>query len=64
MAMEVRKMPFKLCFKEFNSIKLALVAFAGVLALLVGFYAVYAKMRATAGLQGAVGFLFIEAMVH
>lgn len=42
-------------------VPLALVAFAGVLALLVGFYAVYAKMRATAGLQGAVGFLFIEA---
>lgn len=45
-------------------VPLALVAFAGVLALLVGFYAVYAKMRATAGLQGAVGFLFIEAMVY
>ncbi|CAD6876267.1 hypothetical protein [Methylomonas fluvii] len=42
-------------------VPLALVAFAGVLALLVGFYAVYAKMRNTAGVQGAVGFLFVEA---
>ncbi|OAI11544.1 hypothetical protein A1507_20455 [Methylomonas koyamae] len=42
-------------------VPLALVAFAGVLALLVGFYAVYAKMRSTAGVQGAVGFLFVEA---
>ncbi|MBD9356395.1 hypothetical protein [Methylomonas albis] len=42
-------------------VPLALVAFAGVLALLVGFYAVYAKMRDTAGVQGAVGFLFVEA---
>lgn len=42
-------------------VPLAAVAFAGVLSLLVGFYAIYAKMRATAGLQGAVGFLFIEA---
>lgn len=42
-------------------VPLALIAFAGVLALLVGFYAVYAKMRATAGVQGAVGFLFVEA---
>ncbi|MDX8126682.1 hypothetical protein QLH52_05275 [Methylomonas sp. OY6] len=40
---------------------MALVAFAGVLALLVAFYAVYAKMRDTAGVQGAVGFLFVEA---
>ncbi len=42
-------------------VPLALVAFAGVLALLVGFYAVYAKMLGTAGVQGAVGFLFVEA---
>ncbi|NOV29481.1 hypothetical protein [Methylomonas sp. ZR1] len=42
-------------------VPLALVAFVGVLALLVGFYAVYAKMRDTAGVQGAVGFLFVEA---
>ncbi|MBD9356217.1 hypothetical protein [Methylomonas albis] len=42
-------------------VPLALVAFAGVLALQVGFYAVYAKMRDTAGVQGAVGFLFVEA---
>lgn len=42
-------------------VPLALVAFAGVLALLVGFYAVYARMRDTAGMQGAVGFLFVEA---
>jgi len=44
---------------------LAAVAFVGVLALLVGFYAVYAKMRATAGLQDTVGFLFVEvAYLH
>lgn len=42
-------------------VPLALIAFVGVLALLVGFYAVYAKMRDTAGMQGAVGFLFLEA---
>ncbi|WP_415878160.1 hypothetical protein [Methylomonas sp. TEB] len=42
-------------------VPLALVAFTGVLALLVGFYAVYARMRDTAGVQGAVGFSFVEA---
>lgn len=42
-------------------VSLAVVAFVGVLALLVGFYAVYAKMRATGGLQGSVGFVFVEA---
>ncbi len=37
-------------------VPLAGVAFAGVLALLVGFYAVYAKMRATAGWAGGCRF--------
>lgn len=41
-------------------VPLAAVAFVGVLSLLVGFYAVYAKMRSTAGVQGAVGFLLVE----
>lgn len=44
-----------------NWIRLALMAGAGVLLMLVGFYAVYTRMRAKAGLIGAIGFLFIEA---
>ncbi|MGZ0079744.1 hypothetical protein [Methylomonas sp. YC3] len=40
-------------------VPLALIAFVGLLALLVAFYAVYARMRDTAGVQGAVGFLFV-----
>jgi hypothetical protein len=42
-------------------IPLAIIAFAGVLSLLAGFYAVYAKIRSSAGVQGAIGFLFVEA---
>jgi hypothetical protein len=41
--------------------RLAAVAFAGVLLMLVGFYAVYSRIREEAGLVGAIGFLFIEA---
>lgn len=44
-----------------NWIRLALMAGAGVLLMLVGFYAVYSRMRAKAGLAGAIGFLFVEA---
>jgi hypothetical protein len=43
-----------------NWVRLALVAFAGILLMLVGFYAVYSRMRPKAGMLGAVGFLFIE----
>lgn len=42
-------------------VELAWTAFAGVLLMLVGFYAVYTKIREEAGLVGALGFLFIEA---
>ncbi len=42
-------------------VRLAAAAFAGVLLMLVGFYAVYSRIRAKAGLAGAIGFLFIEA---
>jgi hypothetical protein len=44
-----------------NWVRLAIVAFAGVLLMLIGFYAVYLRMRSSAGLVGAIGFLFIEA---
>lgn len=40
---------------------LAIIALAGILLLLAGFYGVYAKMRPAAGLLGAIGFLFVEA---
>jgi hypothetical protein len=40
---------------------LALVAFIGILLMLVGFYAVYMRIRNDAGTLGALGFLFIEA---
>ncbi len=42
-------------------VRLAAAAFAGVLLMLVGFYGVYSRIRAKAGLAGAIGFLFIEA---
>ncbi len=42
-------------------VPLAIVAFAGVLLMLVGFYGVYSRLRFKAGLVGAIGFLFIEA---
>ena len=44
-----------------NWIRLALVAFVGVLLMLGGFYAVYSRLRAKAGVVGAIGFLFVEA---
>jgi len=44
-----------------NWVRLAFVAFIGILLMLVGFYAVYARFRAKGGVLGAVGFLFIEA---
>ncbi|MBI3599889.1 MAG: hypothetical protein HY097_04510 [Nitrospinae bacterium] len=44
-----------------NWIRLAIVAFVGVLSMLVGFYAVYSRLRSNAGLVGAIGFLFVEA---
>lgn len=42
-------------------VPLAIMAFAGVILMLIGFYAVYARIRSSAGLVGAIGFLFIEA---
>jgi hypothetical protein len=44
-----------------NWVRLAVIALVGVLLMLVGFYAVYLNMRSSAGLVGALGFLFIEA---
>ena len=44
-----------------NWVRLAIVAFAGVLLMVIGFYAVYLRMRSSAGLVGAIGFMFIEA---
>lgn len=44
-----------------NWVRLATIALAGVLLMLVGFYAAYINMRASAGLVGAIGFLFVEA---
>ena len=44
-----------------NWVRLAAIAFVGVILMLIGFYAVYSRIRSGAGLVGAVGFLFIEA---
>lgn len=44
-----------------NWTRLALLAMVGILLMLVGFYAVYARIRDKAGAVGAIGFLFIEA---
>ncbi len=44
-----------------NWVRLAAIAFAGVILMLIGFYAVYSRIRSSAGLAGAIGFLFIEA---
>jgi hypothetical protein len=44
-----------------NWVRLALLAFAGVLLMIVGFYAAYSRLRATAGRVGAIGFVFVEA---
>lgn len=43
-----------------NWVRLAFVAFVGILLMLVGFYAVYSRVRAKGGIIGAVSFLFIE----
>lgn len=44
-----------------NWVRLAAIAFVGVILMLIGFYAVYSRIHSSAGLVGAVGFLFIEA---
>jgi hypothetical protein len=44
-----------------NYFRLAIMAFIGVLSMLAGFYAVYSGLRSSAGLIGAIGFLFLEA---
>ena len=44
-----------------NWTRLASIAFIGVILMLIGFYAVYSRIRSSAGLVGAIGFLFIEA---
>jgi hypothetical protein len=44
-----------------NWVRLATIAFVGVILMLIGFYAVYTRIRSSAGLIGAIGFLFIEA---
>jgi hypothetical protein len=44
-----------------NWVRLAIIAFSGVILMLIGFYAVYSRIRSSAGLIGAIGFLFIEA---
>ncbi len=43
-----------------NWVPLALVAFMGILLMLIGFHAVRSRVRATGGVIGAVGFLFIQ----
>jgi hypothetical protein len=44
-----------------NWVPLAIIALAGILLMLVGFYAAYSRIRGNAGKTGAIGFLFIEA---
>jgi uncharacterized membrane protein YiaA len=44
-----------------NWTRLSIVALIGILLMLVGFYAVYSRIRVKSGVPGAVGFLFIEA---
>jgi len=44
-----------------NWVRLAIIAFVGVILMLIGFYAAYSRIRSGAGLVGAIGFLFIEA---
>jgi hypothetical protein len=43
-----------------NWLWLAIVVFVGLLLMIVGFYAVYSRIRPRAGIVGAAGFLFIE----
>ena len=42
-------------------VRLAMMAFAGVLFMMTGFYAVYSRMCSKTGLIGAIGFFFVEA---
>jgi hypothetical protein len=42
-------------------VRLAMIALIGVLLMLIGFYAVYQRVRVSSGVVGAIGFLFIEA---
>lgn len=42
-------------------VPLAIVSFIGVILMMIGFYAVYTRIRINSGLVGAVGFLFVEA---
>lgn len=44
-----------------NWVRLAVIAFIGIILMLIGFYAVYTRIRSSAGMVGAIGFLFIEA---
>src|SRR6185503_12648043 len=44
-----------------NWVRLAMVAFAGVLLMIMGFYAVYSRLGSKTGLVGAAGFFFVEA---
>ncbi len=44
-----------------NWVRLAIIAFTGVTLMLIGFYAVYTRIRSSAGMVGAIGFLFVEA---
>lgn len=44
-----------------NWTRLALIAVIGILLMLVGFYAVYTRLRDEGGITAAIGFLFIEA---
>jgi len=44
-----------------NWLWLAILVFIGLLLMIVGFYAVYSRIRPIAGIVGAAGFLFIEA---
>jgi hypothetical protein len=40
--------------------RLALIAFVGILAMLIGFHAVYSRIRSNGGMLGASGFLLIQ----
>lgn len=44
-----------------NWTRLAALAFAGIVLMLVGFFAAWSRMRRESGIAGAVGFLFVEA---
>jgi hypothetical protein len=44
-----------------NWTRLALIALLGILLMMIGFYAVYGRLRGNGSLVAALGFLFIEA---